>query len=73
MHLALKLVHRHTTFETNLTGKNPNWQEANQLAIIQVQPRSWAKDYLEQIQLMDRAGFELAIDSRFQPLDHAAS
>ena len=53
--------------------KNPNWQEADQLAIIQVQPRSWAKDYLEQIQPMVRAGLELGIESRFQPLDHAAS
>ena len=28
---------------------------------IQVQPRSWAKDYLEKIQLMVMAGLELGI------------
>ena len=25
--------------------KNPNWQEANQLAICKLRPRSWTRDY----------------------------
>ena len=40
--------------------KNYNWKEANQLAIIQVWPRIWTRDYQVQIQLVVRAGLELA-------------
>ena len=39
--------------------KNPNWSEANQLAILQAWPRIWTPDYREQIQLAVRAGLEL--------------
>ena len=35
--------------------KNPNWLEANQLAILQASPRIWTRDYREQIQLAVRA------------------
>ena len=31
--------------------KNPNWLEANQLAIIQAWPRIWTLDYRVQIEL----------------------
>ena len=30
--------------------KNPNWQEADKLAILQAWPRSWTRNYREQIQ-----------------------
>ena len=36
---------------------NPNWQEADQLAILQVWLRSWILEYQEQIQLV--AGFRI--------------
>ena len=40
--------------------KNPNWQEANQLAIYNYAWSSiWTRDYREQIQLAVRAGLEL--------------
>ena len=39
--------------------KNPNWPEANQLAILQAWTRIWTRDYREQIQLAVRAGLEL--------------
>ena len=54
VYLALKLFHRHSTF----------WNKLNRLR-IPTGSRSWAKDYLEQIQLVVRAGTELEI-SRFQ-------
>ena len=39
---------------------NPNWQEANQFAILQALPRIWTQDYQAwQIQLVARAGLEL--------------
>ena len=38
--------------------KNPNWSEANQLAVI-TWPRIWTRDYREEIQLVIRAGLEL--------------
>ena len=31
--LALKLVYRHSTWKQNEQVKNPNWPEANQLAM----------------------------------------
>ena len=48
--------------ETNIVNehnmvKNPNWQEADQLAILQAWPRSWTQDYQEQIQLHVVAGW----------------
>ena len=57
-------------FRANETN---NWNELNRLTIptgrpvgyAQVQPRSWTKDYLEQIQLVVRAGLELEV-FRFQ-------
>ena len=70
---TLKLVYRHSTLKQTKQVKNPNWQEANQLAILYkrsrgVDPRS--KDY----QLVVRAGPELEI-SRFQVRhpDHSAT
>ena len=36
--------------ESNIV-KNPNWLEANQLAILHVCSRIWTRDYREQIQL----------------------
>ena len=30
--------------------KNPNWWEASQLVIYKTRPRSWTRDYREQIQ-----------------------
>ena len=39
--------------------KNPNWQEANQLAILQASPRIWTRDYRGQIHLAVSAGLEL--------------
>ena len=39
--------------------KNPNWQEANELAILQARPRIWTRDYREQIQLAGRTGPEV--------------
>ena len=48
--------------------KNPNWKEANQLAILQAWWRIWTRNYQEQIQL---AGLELQITSPV--LGHAAS
>ena len=46
--------------------KNPNLQEADQLAIyVQVAPRTWTTDYLAQIQLVVRVALELGI-TRFQ-------
>ena len=41
--------------------KNPNWQEANQLAILQTWTRIWTQGYREQIQLAVRVGLELRI------------
>ena len=38
--------------------KNPNWQEANQLAILQAWPKIWIRDDREQIQQAARAGLE---------------
>ena len=34
---------------------------ANQLAILQVLPRIWTRDYREQIQLAVRAGLQLGV------------
>ena len=60
--------------------KNPNWQEADQLAILQAWPRSWTRDYREQIQLvsgrMERLNPgppDYNIYQRPKPLGHAAS
>ena len=39
--------------------QNPNWWEANQLAVLQEWPRIWTRDYREQIQLAVTAGLEL--------------
>ena len=39
--------------------KNPNWQEANQLAIYKFGRGTWTQDYCEQIQLAVRAGLEI--------------
>ena len=39
--------------------KNPNWQEANQLSILQASPRIWTRDYRGQIHLAVSAGLEL--------------
>ena len=39
--------------------KNPNWSEANQLAMLQAWPRIWTRDYREEIQLVNWAGLEL--------------
>ena len=39
--------------------KNPNWLEANQLAILQVWPRICTRDYQEQIHLAVRARLQL--------------
>ena len=39
--------------------KNPNWREANQLAIYKHGRGIWTRDYREQIQLAVRAGLEL--------------
>ena len=58
VHLALKLVHRHSTFETNLTGEEPQVAGGKPIGYLQAEPRSWPKDYLEQIQLVVRAGLE---------------
>ena len=41
--------------------KNPNWQEANQSAILQTWTRIWTQDYREQIQLAVRVGLEFHI------------
>ena len=56
-----------TGWESQLAGGKP-------VGYIQAQPRSWAKYYLEQIQLVVRAGLELGI-SRFQVrhLDHSVT
>ena len=61
-------------FRANETN---NWNELKRLRIpngrgrpvgyVQAQPRSWTRDYLEQIQLVVRAGLELGL-SRFQVL-----
>ena len=70
--LAVKLVHRHSTFnnlkqtiETNLAGYESQLAWGRPVGYIQAQPSSLAKDYLEQNQLVVRAGLELRI-SRFQ-------
>ena len=58
MLLAIKavslLVYKHPTKkkETNISNKrnivkNPNWQEADQLAIYKAWPRIWTRDYRE--------------------------
>ena len=39
--------------------KNPNWQETNQLTMLQAWQRIWTQNYQEQIQLVVRAGLEL--------------
>ena len=39
--------------------QNPNWWEANRLAVLQAWPRIWTRDYREQIQLAVTAGLEL--------------
>ena len=39
--------------------KNPNWWEANHLAILQEWPRIWTRDCREQIQLAVRVGLKL--------------
>ena len=46
--LALKLVYRHSTWKQNEQVKNPNWPEANQLAMYKrsrrIEPRTtWNK------------------------------
>ena len=45
------------------TVKNPNWLEANQLAILQMWSRIWTRDYREQIQLasLELGAFELQV------------
>ena len=40
VHLALKLVHRHSTFETNLTGQESQLAGGKPVGYIQTQPRS---------------------------------
>ena len=74
VHLALKLVHRHSTFETNLTGEEPQLAGGIPVGYLQVEPRSWAKDYLEKIQLVVRAGLERGISGfQVRHLDHSAT
>ena len=48
--------------ESNIV-KNPNWLEANQLAILQMWSRIWNRDYREQIQLasLELGAFELQV------------
>ena len=41
--------------------KNPHWQEANQLVILQTWTRIWTQDYREQTKLAVRVGLELCI------------
>ena len=54
--------------------KNPNWPEANQLAILQAWTRIWTRDYREQIQLAVRAGLELgASELQVQRSKHSAT
>ena len=71
------------TTEMNLTGQESQLLGGRPVGYVQAQPRSWTRDYLEQIQLVVRAGLELGI-SRFQvrrsnhsatlpPLGHAAT
>ena len=51
--------------------KNPNWFEANQLAILQMWSRVWTRDYREQIQL---ARLELgASELQFQRFNRSAT
>ena len=74
VHLALKIVHRDSTFETNLnrfrilTGRRQtSWQHTSAA-------RSWGKDYLKQIQLVVRAVLELGISRiQFRHPDHSAT
>jgi len=53
------------SIEINLTGSESQLAAGKPVGYIQGQPRSWAKDYLEQIRLVIRAGLELRI-CRFQ-------
>ena len=53
------------TTEMNLTGLESQLAGGRPVGFVQAQPMSWTRDYLEQIQLMVRAGHELGI-SRFQ-------
>lgn len=45
--------------------KNPNWWEANQLALLQAWMRIWTQNYRQQIQLAVMERLELR-DSRLQ-------
>lgn len=45
--------------------KNPNWWEANQLALLQAWMRIWTQNYQQQIQLAVRERLEPR-DSRLQ-------
>jgi len=78
MRLAAQLVYRHAlwTKETNISNKrnrvkNPNWQEANQLAIYKGWPRIWTRDYWETNPASGRV--EALQHQRPKPLGHAAS
>ena len=56
--------------------KNPNWSEANQLAITihWAWSRIWTRDYCEQIQLTVRPGLELgASELQVQPSNRSAT
>ena len=55
--------------------KNPNWSEANQLAILQAWSRICIRDYREQIQLrVVRAGLELGASVlQVQRSNHSAT
>ena len=51
--------------EINLRGSESQLAGGRPVGFVQAQPRSWTRDYLEQIQLVVRAGPEPGI-SRFQ-------
>ena len=54
--------------------KNPNWREANELAIYKHDRGFWTRDYREQTQLAVRAGLELgASELQVQRSNHSAT
>ena len=55
------------------TVKNPNWWEANQLAILRASPRIWTRDYRGQIHRAVSAGLELADFGENKNLAHCSA
>ena len=64
-HSPLGLFRANETTEMNLTGKESQLAGGRPVGYVQVQRRSRTRDYLEQIQVVVKAGLELGI-SRFQ-------